>query len=108
MAWFYTLFMIHCLDQVIKPSQSSKHIHLVGRFATIVSGHARPGFSAQATVRDHTGHLHYVQVEPEYGELELQAQVILVGYNDFHYIAKKITAQSVENLSTSSRHCLDD
>lgn len=107
MAWFFSLFMIHCLDQVIKPSQPSRHIHLVGRFATIVSGHARPGFSAQATVRDHMGRLHYVQVEPEYGELELQTQVILVGYSEFHYVAKKITAQSSEDLSSSSRHKLD-
>lgn len=92
---------------MIKPSQPSRHIHLVGRFATIVSGHARPGFSAQATVRDHMGRLHYVQVEPEYGELELQTQVILVGYSEFHYVAKKITAQSSEDLSSSSRHKLD-
>ena len=35
-------------------------------------------FSAQARVRDEFGQLHYVQVEPEYGELELYSQVILI------------------------------
>lgn len=94
MAWFFTLFMIHCMDQVLLSRQKSAHVRLIGRLATIVSGHARPGFSAQASVRDYAGALHYIQVEPEYGELELQAQVILIEYVDTHYIAKKITPQS--------------
>lgn len=101
-AWFFTLFMIHCLDQVILPRQVPVHVRLVGRLATIVSGHARPGFSAQASVRDYAGRLHYVQVEPEYGELELQTQVILVDYVDNHYIAKKITPQSNEDANYSN------
>lgn len=101
LAWFFTLFMIHCLDQVMLPKHQSVHVRLVGRLATIVSGHARPGFSAQASVRDYAGRLHYVQVEPEYGELELQTQVILVDYIENHYIAKKITPQSSEAVSYS-------
>lgn len=94
LAWFFTLFMIHCLDQVMLPRQKPIHVKLVGRLATITSGHARPGFSAQASVRDYAGRLHYIQVESEYGELELQSQVILINYVDHHYIAKKITKQS--------------
>lgn len=96
-AWFFTLFMVHCLDQVILPRQKPIHVRLVGRLATITSGHARPGFSAQASVRDYAGRLHYIQVESEYGELELQCQVILIDYVDHHYIAKKITRQSNNN-----------
>ena len=92
-AWFFTLFMIHCMDQVLLPRQQSVHVRLIGRLATIVSGHARPGFSAQASVRDYAGKLHYIQVEPEFGELELQTQVILIEYVDTHYIAKRLTPQ---------------
>ena len=90
MAWFFTLFMMHCLDQVIKPTQSNQQVILLGRFATIVSGTARPGSSAQAKVRDQFGRLHYVQVEPEFGELILQSKVILVDYRESQYIAKAI------------------
>lgn len=101
MTWFFTLFMMHCLDQVIRPMPATAYVRLVGRFATIVSGHGRPGFSAQASVRDHLGRLHFVAVEPEFGELELQTQVILIGYVDEHYIAKKITAEHDGTLSTT-------
>ncbi len=54
-----------------------RQVDLLGRLATISSGNARPGFSAQARVRDEFGQLHYVQVEPEFGELEFQAQIIV-------------------------------
>ena len=91
-AIFFTVFMIHCLDQVIKPKPKNKHTNLIGRLATISSGNARPGFSAQARVRDEFGQLHYVQVEPEFGELEFQAQIILVKQKKSHYIAKKIAS----------------
>lgn len=90
MAWFFTLFMMHCLDQVIKPVQSSHQVNLLGRFATIISGTARPGSSAQAKVRDQFGRLHYVQVEPEFGEFSLQSKVLLVDYRESHYIAQAI------------------
>ena len=88
---FFTVFMIHCLDQVIKPKVSHSPTSLVGRLATVSTGVARPGFSAQARVRDEFGQLHYVQVEPEYGELELQAQVLLTKKTaESYYIAKKV------------------
>lgn len=90
-AVFFTVFMIHCLDQVIKPKTLKQNISLIGRLATISSGHARPGSSAQARVRDQFGQLHYVQVEPEFGELEFQTQIIIVRKKQSHYIAQKIS-----------------
>ena len=90
-AIFFTVFMIHCLDQVIPPKHQKQSVNLLGRLATICSGNARPGFSAQARVRDEYGQLHYVQVEPEFGELEFQSQIILVRVKRSHYIAKKIS-----------------
>lgn len=89
-AIFFTVFMIHCLDQVIKPKFQSARPNLLGRLATISSGNAKPGFSAQARVRDEFGQLHYVQVEPEFGELEFQSQILLIRFKKSHYIAKKI------------------
>jgi hypothetical protein len=50
-AIFFTVFMIHCLDQVIKPQIEHHNTNLLGRLATISSGNARPGFSAQARSR---------------------------------------------------------
>ncbi|MEX2958348.1 OB-fold-containig protein [Acinetobacter baumannii] len=93
-AIFFTVFMIHCLDQVIKPKLTHTNYNLLGRLATISSGSARPGFSAQARVRDEFGQLHYVQVEPEYGELELYSQVILIKVHKSHYVAKKISVSN--------------
>ena len=90
-AIFFTVFMIHCLDQVIRPKQIQLQANLLGRLATISSGNARPGFSARARVRDEYGQLHYVQVEPEFGELEFQSQIILIRIKHSHYIAKKIS-----------------
>ncbi len=87
--------MIHCLDQVIKPKHTHTNYNLLGRLATISSGSARPGFSAQARVRDEFGQLHYVQVEPEYGELELYSQVILIKVHKSHYVAKKSPYQTI-------------
>lgn len=93
-AIFFTVFMIHCLDQVIKPLYQRQNSNLLGRLATISSGNARPGFSAQARVRDEFGQIHYVQVEPEFGELEFRSQVILIGSKQTHYIAKKIATSN--------------
>lgn len=87
---FFTVFMIHCLNQVIPSRQNKTRPNLLGRLATISSGSARPGFSAQARVRDEFGELHYVQVEPEFGELEFQSHVILIRQRKSHYLAKKI------------------
>ncbi len=93
-AIFFTVFMIHCLDQVIPPKKIKQQVNLLGRLATISSGSARPGFSAQARVRDEFGQLHYVQVEPEFGELEFQSQIILIRLKKSHYIAKRICASN--------------
>jgi len=93
-AIFFTVFMIHCLDQVIKPKVKTNQVSLLGRLATVSSGNARPGFSAQARVRDENGQLHYIQVEPEFGELEFQSQIILIRFRKSHYIAKKISASN--------------
>ena len=101
-AIFFTVFMIHCLDQVIKPIETKQQVSLLGRLATISSGNARPGFSAQARVRDEFGQLHYVQVEPEFGELEFQSQIILIRLKKSHYIAKKISKST--SLFTMGNH----
>ena len=101
-AIFFTVFMIHCLDQVIKPTETKQQVSLLGRLATISSGNARPGFSAQARVRDEFGQLHYVQVEPEFGELEFQSQIILIRLKKSHYIAKKISKSN--SLFTTGNH----
>lgn len=93
-AIFFTVFMIHCLDQVIKPKITTNQVDLLGRLATVSSGNARPGFSAQARIRDENGQLHYVQVEPEFGELEFQSQIILIRFRKSHYIAKKISTSN--------------
>lgn len=93
-AIFFTVFMIHCLDQVIKPKFKHTYVNLIGRLATISSGNARPGFSAEARVRDEFGQLHYVQVEPEFGELEFQSQILLIRFKKSHYIAKKIASSN--------------
>jgi hypothetical protein len=101
-AIFFTVFMIHCLDQVIKPKITTNQVDLLGRLATVSSGNARPGFSAQARVRDENGQLHYVQVEPEFGELEFQSQIILIRFRKSHYIAKKISTSN--HLFTSDQY----
>lgn len=93
-AIFFTVFMIHCLDQVVPPKYKKQTVNLLGRLATISSGNARPGFSAQARVRDEFGQLHYVQVEPEFGELEFQSKIILIRQKKSHYIGKKISVSN--------------
>lgn len=93
---FLTVFMIHCLDQIIKPKKISYKINLNGCLATVCNGNARPGYTAQAFLRDEFGQLHYVQIEPEFGELELHSKVILTRRKHAHYIAKKIAESSYE------------
>lgn len=90
-ALFFTIFMIQCLDQVIQPKKHKNSAQVLGRLATISQGNARPGFATQARVRDEFGQLHYVQVEPEFGELEFQSCVIIIREKKSHYIAKKIS-----------------
>lgn len=91
MAWGLTHFLVNALNQRIRPYRRQRQHDLIGRLGTIVSGHAKPGSTAQAAVRDAFGQLHYVAVESEFGELELQCQIILVAQNNGAYIAKKIT-----------------
>ncbi|MFT4020554.1 MAG: DUF1449 family protein [Acinetobacter sp.] len=89
-AVFFTVFMIHCLDQVIKPKFESRQLNLLGRLATICSGNARPESTAQARVRDEYGQLHYVQVRSEFGEISLHSQIILIRQKENYYVVKKI------------------
>ena len=94
LAWFFTLFMLHCLDQVIRPyPQAKASSNLLGRYALILDQPARPDYSATARVRDQFGQLHDVQVLPQFGEFEANTQVILVKYEAPCYIVKKITPQ---------------
>jgi hypothetical protein len=48
-----------------------------------------------ARVRDESGHLHYVQVEPEFGELPLHSEVILFSKNDAVYLAKLLPEEHI-------------
>ena len=89
LAIFFTAFMIHCLDQVLPPKQQHIEPDLLGRLATLVDK-ARPSFPAEARIRDEFGRLHIVDVEPEFGELEAESQVILIRMKRGHYVAKKI------------------
>lgn len=52
-------------------------LRLIGRMATICGGTARLGQPVQARVRDKHGRLHYIQVEPELGELPDGSDVML-------------------------------
>lgn len=91
LAIFFTAFMIHCLDQVLPPKYTHIEPDLLGRLATL-GGKARPSFPAEARIRDEFGQLHIVDVEPEFGELEPDSQVILIRRKRGHYVAKKIAA----------------
>ncbi len=89
----FTVFLSHWLSQLMYSDRIMPVIgqpDLLGRIATICRGDARPGFSAQARVRDQHGHLHYVEVEPEFGELELHSEVILVSKHKHLYMAKTL------------------
>ncbi|WP_343594887.1 OB-fold-containig protein [Acinetobacter sp.] len=110
-ALFFTVFMIHCLDQVIKPKFESRQLNLLGRLATISSGNARPESTAQARVRDEYGQLHYVQVRSEFGEISLHSQIVLIRMRDSYYIAKKIVESNhllEENLFEIQNNKLND
>lgn len=89
-AIFFTIFMIHCLDQVIKPKYLNKKTNLVGRLAIISQGTASPSTTAQARVRDEYGQLHYIQVRSESGEIAIDTQITLVHFEENEYIVKKI------------------
>lgn len=101
LAIFFTAFMIHCLDQVLPPKHQHVEPDLLGRLATLVAK-ARPSFPAEARIRDEFGRLHIVDVEPEFGELEANSQVILIRMKRGHYVAKKI-AQSQPLVNPSQQ-----
>jgi hypothetical protein len=60
-------------------TQAVSEDSFVGRVAVLTLGAARPGYPAQARLRDAHGQSHYVMVEPD-GDLELPAgsQVLIV------------------------------
>ncbi|WP_269914986.1 OB-fold-containig protein [Acinetobacter sp. HY1485] len=89
-AVFFTVFMIHCLDQVIRPKYTYRPLNLIGRLATISGGSIRPEHPAQARVRDEYGQLHYVYVVSEAGEIPINTQIILIRMKGHNYVAKKI------------------
>ena len=66
---------------------------LVGRMATIVTGHARKGFPAQAKLRDEFRTTHYVMVEPDVEGIELRQgdTVALMSRRGGVYIARSDT-----------------
>lgn len=93
LAWIFTYFMAHCLNQVLKPKIAAPQ-HLLGRFGTIRNSSARPGQTAMATIRDRQGQLQWFAVEPEYGELKQYSHVILIAKGETSYIAQNITASN--------------
>ena len=66
---------------------------LIGRIATIVTGHARKGFPAQAKLRDEFRTTHYVMVEPDVEGIELRQgdTVALMSRRGGVYIARSDT-----------------
>lgn len=93
-AVFFTVFMVHCLDQVIKPRYTHKPISLLGRLATICNTSAKPEIPAKARVRDEYGNLHYIQVLSESGEIPAQSQIVLIKTQGHFYIGKEIIASN--------------
>ncbi|SDB85253.1 OB-fold-containig protein [Acinetobacter boissieri] len=90
-ATFFTIFMVHCLNQVITPRYRYKAPNLVGRLATISNGQASSTRHAEARVRDEYGKLHYIQVFADFGTIPIRSQIIIVKASRQFYIAKKIS-----------------
>ena len=89
----FTIFLSHWLSQLAfqQPATTlSATPNLLGRIATVCGGIARPGVSSHARVRDELGQLHYIEVEPEFGELLLHSDVILVSKQQHIYLAKTL------------------
>jgi hypothetical protein len=74
---------------------------LIGRLATISGGVAQVGCPAQARVRDQHGRLHYIQVEPEQGELPLGTEVILTDKIGVCYRARLLLPHSPSSSPTT-------
>lgn len=64
--------------------------HFLGQIAVICDPKAKVGKPAQATLRDASGQLHIVWVEPESGELIQGQQVILIKLKSTYYTVKEI------------------
>jgi hypothetical protein len=97
-ATFLSKLLAHWLNQLLPAVPSTKpstELSLLGRVATVYKGTARSGMCALARVRDESGHLHYVQVEPEFGELPLHSEVILFSKNDAVYLAKLLPEEHI-------------
>lgn len=93
LSYLLSAALIHWFKQLNIHNQQvettvDESLQLLGRIATVYKGNAKPGVSAEALVRDQYGKLHVVQVEPEYGELGEQSEVILFALLDNHYLAK--------------------
>ncbi len=89
----FTIFLSHWLSQLAfqQPATTlSAAPELLGRIATMCGGVARPGISSHARVRDELGQLHYIEVQPEFGELLLHSDVILVAKQQHIYLAKTL------------------
>jgi hypothetical protein len=74
---------------------------LVGRIATIVTGHARKGFPAQAKLRDEFRTTHYVMVEPDEDGLELRQgeEVALMARRGAAYVGKRVEPARITQQS---------
>jgi len=70
---------------------------LIGRVATIVTGHARKGFAAQAKLRDEFRTTHYVMVEPDVDGIELRQgeEVALMSRRGGVYLAKAVALRAL-------------
>ena len=93
LSMLFTVFLSHWLSQLAyqQPLTTIDGApNLLGRIATICSGNARPGNSSHARVRDELGQLHYIEVEPEFGELTINTDVILVSKQQHVYLAKAL------------------
>ena len=70
---------------------------LIGRVAVLTIGHARPGYPAEAKVKDSFGLHHYIMVEPDLEDDEFTkgAEVLLVKYDGLKFYAIKATEEIV-------------
>ena len=70
---------------------------LIGRIATIVTGHARKGFPAQAKLRDEFRTTHYVMVEPDEEGIELRQgeEIALMARRGVVYVAKRVASPQI-------------
>ncbi len=70
---------------------------LIGRIATIVTGHARKGFPAQAKLRDEFRTTHYLMVEPDEDGVELRQgeEVALMARRGAVYAARRVAPAQI-------------